>query len=81
MTNEPHPMSLQETLDRMEPGLSVPDITQSLASIAISLKRIADCVEDGERLSSQQQWAMREVGNSIANTIAGAIYSAYDRRG
>lgn len=42
MPPEPHPLSLDDTLKRMEPGLSVPSVEQSLASIAISLKRLAD---------------------------------------
>lgn len=42
MSDDPHALDLNATLNRMEPGLSTPSVEQSLASIAISLKRIAD---------------------------------------
>jgi hypothetical protein len=46
MNDEPHPLNLQSTLDRMEEGVSTPAIEQSLASIAISMKRIADAMTE-----------------------------------
>lgn len=51
MTDEFNSLDLQATLDRMEPGVSIPAVEQSLASIAISLKRIADIMADEAALS------------------------------
>lgn len=45
MSLEQSPLILQSTLDRMEPDLSVPSVEQSLASLAISLKRLADSLD------------------------------------
>jgi hypothetical protein len=52
-----------DTLDRMEPDIAMVDRDAALASIAISLKRIADSL-DRANLN----------GDVLANAIEGAIF-------
>lgn len=67
----PHPLDYNATLDRMEPGISPTDLTITLASIAISMKRIATALENpapnhylGQHLS--------KIDNSI-QVLCGAV--------
>ena len=67
MPDEAHSsLDLTATLNRMEPGLSVPGIEQSLASIAISLKRIADHMDAQDPTALIRQLQFVENGISAA---------------
>lgn len=46
MDNTPNPLDYNATINRMEYGIAPVDMVVSTASIAISLKRIADMMED-----------------------------------
>lgn len=61
MTDEPN--IYLNTLNRMEPNITGVDRDPAFASIAISLKRIADALERANLN-----------GDNLANAIEGAIY-------
>lgn len=63
------PLDLHGTLNRMEEGIAPVDLIISMASIAMSLKRIADCMDNEARrlsLQASNDWAS-------ANNITQAI--------
>ena len=69
MSEKEHVNVYLETLERMEPDIVMVDRDAALASIAISLKRIADAL-DRANLN----------GDILANCIEGAIYRGLQGR-
>lgn len=64
----PHGVYL-ETIERMEPDITPVDLTAAAASIAISLRRIADALDPSKERSLPQmiEWAIIELQMEIRN--------------
>lgn len=74
MTDDPHPLDYNATLNRMETGIAPVDMILSLASIAISLKRIADHMPDHPLTGPELVYQLQSIANSINNHNQRAIY-------
>lgn len=71
MADNPNPLDYLATLNRLEPGIAPVDYALSLASIAMSLKRIADCMERNELVTNAN---MNMVASAINNHSQRVIY-------
>lgn len=69
MTDEPHALDYNATIDRMEPGIAPVSADITLASIAISLNRIAKALEFMHGTSMSQQYEMRSAMQNISSAI------------
>lgn len=68
-----------ETLARMEPEISAIDASTGYASIAISLKRIADAMEASNRLEALKQAGVAQVQyNTLAKPMQGGTWKTED---
>lgn len=77
-SRELHSLDLDATLGRMEPGVSTPCLEQSMASIAISLKRVADTLDLMTSLQSSNA-ASASVLVMKLDEIKSAIYQHSQR--
>lgn len=59
MTDEPHVLNYNATINRMEPGIAPVSADISLASIAMSLKRLVDLTESEHFGNSNSVKGMR----------------------
>lgn len=73
--SEPHSLDLNATLDRMEPGIAPVDTVLSLASIAVSLKRIADRMPDHPLTGPELNYQLQNVANAINNHHQRVVYA------
>lgn len=64
----PHPLDLEATLKRMEPGVS-PIQEVAITSLAISMKRIADNMETMAVTLENIRYAVHDGSNRISNAI------------
>lgn len=71
MNTEASPLDYNATINRMEPGIAPVDYALSMASIAMSLKRIADALE---KINADQVKG-RDYPTTSASIIASAINS------
>lgn len=69
MTDDPHPLDYNATLERMEPGIAPVSADITLASIAISLNRIAKTLEFMHGSGMSQQFEMRSAIQNISSAI------------
>lgn len=71
MGNEgPHPLDLEATLKRMEPGVS-PIQEVAITSLAISMKRIADNMERMTLAIESMRYSIQNNGDKISNSLNG----------
>lgn len=69
MTSDPSPLDYSATINRMEPGVAPVSADITLASIAISLNRIATALEAMHGISSAQQFNIHSSLQGIASAI------------
>jgi len=85
---EPHPLNLEATLERIEPGLAPVDMQTAILSIAVSMKRIADQLHDtcaDVRMTQSNSWnitaeikGVKSAVEALSNNYSGgtsAIFS------
>lgn len=66
MTTEPSPLDYNGTLNRLEAGIAPVELQISMASIAISLKRLVDI--EANRPQQDSNWVL---ANNIIQAING----------
>lgn len=59
-----------DTVNRLEPDITPIDTTAALASIAISLKRIADVLENNESANQLEEAIIRAIDAGANNAIS-----------
>ena len=58
-----------DTIERLEPDITPIDMTAAAASIAISLKRIADALENNENANRLEEAIIRAIDCGASNAI------------